>query len=908
MSKNSQSSKKYFSLFLSVLLIVSAVCVFVPGVRAAELTPEQKALTLTTEVLGFDTSKYEVQVENYEHNTSMWYLGVVPQHTVAYTLISNQNSFQLLYIFANDNLQRIAIHKTGPMQERSNYFRDVDVAKNFLTKYQKYTGNSLYNQLSTMIPTERIVGNSTITSENAALEITITENDTIFKWYYTANGVVAPYSKFISIIIERGALSAFVDNWQLYPVGNTCVGISRDEALAVALEAARGHAWSLEVEASSLSVENFNEASVCWASLVFMGSVEADNVRGEYPLVLYPVWQFGLALDRWYGYMYGVEVDVWADSGEVRRVHEAWSSILPEEEAAFFAGVSDQNTGVFETGLSLTVLVMFSACVAMVSGFAVVCMGGTKKRYYMGLFRRHGFKVSSVLFCLILASTIFFGALETASATTRGAVVWGSESVEGYDSATNTNPRKSQAEITLQQGISVNISNYFLSGGYTGNSGINHQGSTGLGSLASQIKNDISTLYSSKDCVAAVTFDHGVGRPDSFPPLTEFHYMFEDQNGTVGPKLPSGGKPGNAVYDWEVYNLAVQSKTTFVFIGTCLSADATYGQGMLPGHLLVYPERAVGMPFAWTGRRVSSMNTPGFAISTHISDDGYGNPDWGNQVYMGFKGGAASLEQIFPVGSGSYSYSKWLNSFMANALTIDQSVNDALDAASVEFTGLSFAYSPLKNDFTPVWPGFSSSSISRLAVFGNGNIHLKNFDPHTVSVPSISGPTSNPVGTSNSFTVSSSVDSFGHRIRYIFDWADGTSTTTGYYNSGVPVSVSHSWSSNGVYGVRVYAQCEDGCRSDLSVPYSVAIGANPWVTVEAWDNYGNSLPVCVYVDGQLVDSAPVSFMVGAGSHCITVDWQIYIFVIFDSFSDGCNNGDYRTISSNTTITANYRCT
>ncbi len=899
-------SKKWFSLFLSVLLIASAVCAFMPGTKAAELTLEQKATTLTTEVLGFDISKYEVQIKNYEHNT-MWYLDVVPQHTIDYNLTSNKDNFQLRYTFANNNLQKIAIYKTGPMQERSNYFRDVDVAKNFLTKYQKYSGNPLYNQLSTMIPTESIVGNSTITSENAALEITVTENDTIFKWYYTANGAVAPYSKFISIIIERGALKWFVDNWQLYPVGSTCVGLSRDEALVVALEAARSHVWSLDVEASSLSVENFNEANVCWEALVFMGSVEADNVRGEYLLVLYPVWQFGIALDRWYGYMYGVEVDVWADSGEVRRVHEAWSSILPEEEEAFFAGVSEQNLGVFDAGLSLSVLGVFFVCVVMVLGFAFVCMGGTRKRYYMGLFSRHGFKVSGVLFCLILASTMFFGALETTSATTRGAVVWGSESTGGYNSTSGTNDRKSLTEINLQRGISVNISNYFLSGGYTGNNGINHQGSTGSGSLANNIKNDIATLYSSKDCVAAIAFDHGVGRPDSFPPLSEFHYMFEDQKGTIGPSLPNGVQPGNAVYDWEVYNLAVKSKTTFVFIGTCLSADTSYGQGLLPAHPLVYPERAVGMTFAWTGRRIASINTPGFAISTHISDDGYCNPDWGNQVYMGFKGGAASLEQIFPSGSGSYSYCQWLNSFMRNALTIDQSVNAALDAASTEFTGQSFAYSHLKNDFTPVWPGFGSNAVSRLAVYGNGNIHLKNFDPHTVSVPSISGPTSNPVGTSNSFTVSS-VDSSGHRIRYIFDWADGTSTTTGYYNSGVPVSVSHSWSNNGVYGVKVYAQCEDGCRSDWSGPYRVAIGANPWVTVDAWDDYGNLLPVNVYVDGQRIDTAPVSFMVSAGSHCITVDWNIYIFVIFDHFSDGYNNGDYRTITSNTTITAYYRCT
>ncbi len=331
MNKNNQSTKKCFSIFLSVLLIVSAVCAFMPGVRAAELTPEQKALTLTTEVLGFDTTKYDVRVENYENGTGMDYLCVVPQHIVAYTLTSDQSVVRLFYTFANNNLQMVTIYKDGPQQERSNYFRDAATVKDFLAKYQNYAGNSLYAQLDATIPVERVPGNSTVNSENMTLEITLTDDSTMFKWYYTANGAVAPYSKFVTLIVENGALSAFVDNWQLYPVGNTRVGLSRDEALVVALEAARSHVWSLDVEATSLSVENFNEANVCWEALVFMSSVDADNTRGEYPLVLYPVWQFGIALDRWYGYMYGVEVDVWADSGEVRRVHEAWSMILPDD-------------------------------------------------------------------------------------------------------------------------------------------------------------------------------------------------------------------------------------------------------------------------------------------------------------------------------------------------------------------------------------------------------------------------------------------------------------------------------------------------------------------------------------------------------------------------------------------------
>ncbi|MDR1992571.1 MAG: hypothetical protein LBQ98_03595, partial [Nitrososphaerota archaeon] len=434
---------------------------------------------------------------------------------------------------------------------------------------------------------------------------------------------------------------------------------------------------------------------------------------------------------------------------------------MQTNEAAFFAGVSEQNSGVFDAGLSLSVLTVFFACVVMVSGFAVVCMGRAKKLPYTGLFKRHGLKVGGLVLCVILSSTMFLGALETASATTRGAVVWGSES-------TGDSSRKSQNEINHQKDAGVYIGGFFQTGGYAGNGGINHQGSAGLGSSANQITSDIAALYSSKDCVAVVDFNHGVGRTDYFgAPKGEFHYLFEDQVGTTDNGVD---KPGNAVYDCEVYNLAIQSKTVFSFISTCMSADLSQGgQGVLPAQF-PYFARARGMPFAWTGRLVSSMGMQGFTISERISSDGYGNPDWGNQVYIGFMGGSASLEQSVPtIGGNPYYY--WVVSFLGNALTFDKSVNEALDAASLQFMGCTFSSSPLRTGFTPYWAGYPyPQPSSTLAVYGNGNIHLKNFEPHTVSVPSISGPTSNPVGTSNSFTVSS-VDSLGHRIRYIFDWA-----------------------------------------------------------------------------------------------------------------------------------------
>jgi len=82
MNKNHKTPQKLLPLFLTVLLIVSTAYAVAPNVKAAEQTPQQQALTLTTEMLGFNLTKYNVQIENNEQNTETSYLGVIPQDII----------------------------------------------------------------------------------------------------------------------------------------------------------------------------------------------------------------------------------------------------------------------------------------------------------------------------------------------------------------------------------------------------------------------------------------------------------------------------------------------------------------------------------------------------------------------------------------------------------------------------------------------------------------------------------------------------------------------------------------------------------------------------------------------------------------------------------------------------------
>jgi hypothetical protein len=112
--------------------------------------------------------------------------------------------------------------------------------------------------------------------------------------------------------------------------------------------------------------------------------------------------------------------------------------------------------------------------------------------------------------------------------------------------------------------------------------------------------------------------------------------------------------------------------------------------------------------------------------------------------------------------------------------------------------------------------GFSSALV--IEVSGSNN------PPNTPSTPS--GPMSGSVGTSYSYSISTTDDD-GDQIKYGFDW-DGNGIVDDWsslLDSGDPCSMSHSWSSAGTYQVKVKARDEHGAESGWSSTLTVIISA-----------------------------------------------------------------------------------
>jgi hypothetical protein len=886
------------TVFLSVLLSCSVYASLIPNAHAAELTTQQKGLAILRNVVGLNLTKYSVTTKEIPANQQASYFGVVPQENVGYELASGESRLKTLYTFVRGKLQMIHVLETEgtpSLIKPATITNPVEMAKDFLGNYQAYTADSIYGELKPMLDKVDASKNTTKLSGNTQLDVSAIDSYTTFRWTYMFNGVITP-SKVVALGFKNGFLKYFVDNWNLYGVGSTNINLSKKEAIAIALDTAKAYNWSVKLDADTLETKNFNESNVRWTALLFDDSLGAGKARSEDILTVYPVWRVGVALNKWYGNMYGIEIDIWADTKEVRRVQEAWSTLPPPEGVP----TADESTATASVN-SMWIAIPILATV----GTAIFLVSSKKKSHSYTVLGPRGLKTGGILFCFLIASMILLSPIATVNATTRAAVIWGSESTGAGEYPSSW--RKSSTEIDLQRQVASDIRYYFALGGYNG---VNHQGNTG--SLKSQILSDISYYQSNYNYVAVVDFDHGIGRDDYLlAPPGEFHYMFEDN---VGTWHDNSWHPENGVYDIDIYPLIQPgNKIAFAFIGTCMSADLTYGQGELPPQWPPYPGRALGMPFAWTRRLVMDKSTPGFNIAQHISIDGYGNPDCGPQVYIGWPWGAASLEQTIPFYGGTKQYEWWVKYFFYYALAWDMSVNQALDQASLAtWPGKDFGASDLKNGFQAHWWQMGEWLGSTLAVYGNGNIHLQQYESDYVSTPSVSGPSSGDIGISYTFSASST-DPYGQDIRYTFDWGDGSQTVTGYYSPGAIAYASHSWISAGVYSVTARAQCRNSARwSSWSSPTTINIGNQlARLTVYAYNQYGYPYYVPLYIDSNYVGTTGYTYYVTKENH------QIYVPSFFDGYCyhefqyyyyDGnynYNNPMTLSVTSDKTVTAYY---
>ena len=277
---------------------------------------QQRALTIQTNVLNINPTKYNLNLNNEE--TTDRYFGL-PQTRLEYTLTSEQDSMRITYTYTNTKLHQIYI-SDWTNQTPQTQTTELENTKTFLTQYKTQTNDPLYDTLRTMLTDVAPEENLTKTQDNIKLDIThIGDASTSYIWtYIDPDGHIAQ-TKNVVISYDHNRFQCFQDNWNLYQITGT-PKLTEKQATEIALTTIQNYQYVLSTEEGEIAVGDFKVATIGDPVLSYLNEFGADT-RGD-AFELYPSWYVPIGFDKIYrGGITGVVVRVWADSGQVSSIN-----------------------------------------------------------------------------------------------------------------------------------------------------------------------------------------------------------------------------------------------------------------------------------------------------------------------------------------------------------------------------------------------------------------------------------------------------------------------------------------------------------------------------------------------------------------------------------------------------------
>lgn len=287
-----------------------------PQDTKAEL--EKEALTIITDVIGLDMSKYSADL--YKHNSQIRE-GVFRDYVV-YILESAESEIRVMITFSNNILTRWTIdpREGTPIYADSLATNALDLAKDTLQRYQTYSNLQIIQEAGDMLEDVTEMKDRNITKDNLKMRIT----DNSINWVRTINGFEFPIG--LSIRVDNGVVDIFTDESRFFRIGSSDVNISREEAVRIALEEAK------TFTAVEIFLGDHNE--------VFPFSVKEEPliVRlhvGTKNFTMYPAWYVWFAADPQVYSVTGVAVYMRANTGEITNSYttsSSWNLGISHEE------------------------------------------------------------------------------------------------------------------------------------------------------------------------------------------------------------------------------------------------------------------------------------------------------------------------------------------------------------------------------------------------------------------------------------------------------------------------------------------------------------------------------------------------------------------------------------------------
>ncbi len=300
--------KKKFYVTLILAMVLAFSFTQIPTVYSVTTVDPQEVLVFLKDVVKLDITKYEANLTT----TLSSYppeLGGIEQVTGEYTLELEDSKLEILFKFRNGTLCWCLM---DVLQGSPHYVQPLSTdicedAKDFLQRYQTFTGDPEVERMRDMLDMVDGTRNAIEISGNVKLEVSINSFSSSLDWEYTFNG--ADYSGII-ISFRNGSFYAFKDDRSYYTIGGTDVNVSREEAINIALKRAENFSWTID----GVEVSDFN---------IVKERIDAELLtRCREPLTLYPYWLLTLPLDDLYpGLVYAIQVKIWADTAEIIDCH-----------------------------------------------------------------------------------------------------------------------------------------------------------------------------------------------------------------------------------------------------------------------------------------------------------------------------------------------------------------------------------------------------------------------------------------------------------------------------------------------------------------------------------------------------------------------------------------------------------
>ncbi len=300
-----QSIKTKHALILVIILSLMSSAI-IPSACATEPTTKEKALTFVADIAQIDLTAYDIELDEDRIDYPSTLKGL-PQENIHYTLTTQDSKVAISLKIVDENLTYCYIYaETGALiymqPQPDNVF---ERAKEFLQRYTIDEQSDLANTVK-LVNASELQGNMVKMIGNVKLETVTMSDHTTVNLKYSFNG-----TDYTGLGVTFGEVFIiFRDDTSIYPIGNTAVNISEEQAIDLALDRVKDFSWTIITNGSAMEVTEF--------SIVDDPRIVELRARSKDNLTWSPYWNVELYLDRIYsGGIYAIQVGIWADTGEV---------------------------------------------------------------------------------------------------------------------------------------------------------------------------------------------------------------------------------------------------------------------------------------------------------------------------------------------------------------------------------------------------------------------------------------------------------------------------------------------------------------------------------------------------------------------------------------------------------------